>query len=215
MSVIYEPISEVGGDYYDILKERRGERPILVADVEGKGLSAALLAASSQAVFRSLSDLYLFESGKFISKANELIYDFTKGNRFITLFWMLLNDEKRTITYVNAGHVEPILISGDIVRRLDKGGMLTGYIETCAYESEVVKLKPGDVLVLFTDGVPEVENKADEEFGVEAMIEFFKKNRHLSAGELTELYFKTVTDFSQKKKFRDDFTLIILKAKSL
>jgi phosphoserine phosphatase RsbU/P len=213
ISVIYEPINEVGGDYYDILKRRNGEIPILIADVEGKGLSAALLAASSQAVFRSLSDLYFFEASKFVSKANELIYDFTRGNRFITLFWMLLNNKKKTITYVNAGHVEPFLISGDTVRRLDKGGILTGFVPTAPYEMETVELKPGDIIAAFTDGVSDVENKDGEEFGVDAIAKCLQNNRHLSAPELNSLLFKTVDDFSQKKKFKDDFTSIILKVK--
>jgi sigma-B regulation protein RsbU (phosphoserine phosphatase) len=213
IAVIYEPINEVGGDYYDILKKRKDELPILIADVEGKGLYAALLAASSQAIFHSLNELYLFEPGKFMAKANALICEFTKGMRFITLFWMLVNDRKRTVTYVNAGHVEPLLIAGSGgVKRLSKGGFLAGFIGTAEYEKETVSLEPGDIIVAFTDGVPEVENKADQEFGVEAMVDFIRENRHLSAKELTALLFKAITDFSQQKKFRDDFTLLILKA---
>lgn len=213
IAVIYEPINEVGGDYYDILKERKDELPILIADVEGKGLYAALLAASSQAIFHSLNELYLFEPGKFMAKANALICEFTKGTRFITLFWMLVNDRKRTVTYVNAGHIEPLLIAkNNRVKRLSKGGFLAGFIGTAEYEKETVSLEPGDIIVTFTDGVPEVENKADEEFGVDAIVDFIRENRHLSANELTASLFKTITDFSQQKKFRDDFTLVILKA---
>ena len=214
ISVIYEPTNEVGGDYYDILKKRNNtELPILIADVEGKGLSAALLAASSQAVFRSLNELYFFEPGKFISKANSLICEFTRGQRFITLFWMLLHDENRSVTYVNAGHVEPLLISKDQVTRLSRGGFLTGFVEEAQYEKETLALAPGDLLVAFTDGVPEAENKAGEEFGIDAMIEFLQNHRRLPAGKLTASLFKTITGFSQGRKFRDDFTLIILKAK--
>jgi serine phosphatase RsbU (regulator of sigma subunit) len=212
IAVIYEPINEVGGDYYDILKARKGEIPILIADVEGKGLSAALLAASSQAIFHSLNELYLFEPCKFISKANALICDITRGNRFITLFWMLVNGPQRTVTYVNAGHVEPLLISNHGVKRLNKGGLLTGFVETAQYEKETVSLEPGDIIVAFTDGVPEVENRADEEFGIDAIVEFIRENRHLAASELTSSLFKTIKDFSQKRKYRDDFTLIMLKA---
>lgn len=214
LAVIYEPIHEVGGDYFDILKERKGQLPILIADVEGKGLSAALLAASSQAIFRSLNDLYMFEAGKFIAKANSLIYDFTKGKRFITLFWMLLDEKERTLTYVNAGHVDPVLISFDgQIRRLNVGGFLTGFLEGAVYEKETVQLQAGDILVAFTDGVTEVENKAGEEFGLEAVIEFVKKHRELSAQAITAALFMEITEFSQHKKFRDDFTLILLKVK--
>lgn len=215
VGVIYTPINEVGGDYYDILKERKGQLPILVADVEGKGLSAALLAASSQAIFHSLNDLYFFEAGKFFAKANSLICDFTKGSRFITIFWMLLDDKKKSITYVNAGHVEPILISltNDRVTPLAKGGFLTGFMPDAAYEKETMELASGDILLAFTDGVPEVENKAGEEFGTDAMIEFVKEHHEMSAEELTRALSHAIFEFSQNVKYRDDFTLIVLKVK--
>jgi sigma-B regulation protein RsbU (phosphoserine phosphatase) len=204
----------VGGDYYDILKIRHNkDLPILIADVEGKGLPASLLAASSQAIFHTLNELYLFEPGKFIAKANSMICEFTRGQRFITLFWMLVDDDKQSLTYVNAGHIEPLLITKNNVTPLSKGGFLSGFIGEAQYEKETLQLEPGDLIAAFTDGVPEVENKAGDEFGIDVMIEFLQNNRHLTADELTTGLFKTITDFSQGKKFRDDFTLIILKAK--
>jgi sigma-B regulation protein RsbU (phosphoserine phosphatase) len=211
IGVIYEPIDQVGGDYYDILKERKDKLPVLIADVEGKGLSAALVAASSQAIFRSLNDLYFFEAEKFISKANSLICEFTRGNRFITLFWMLLDDENKTITYVNAGHVAPFLISKERTIPLTVGGFLTGFICDTEYEKETILLEKGDIIAAFTDGVTEVENPEGEEFGEGAMIDFIRENDALPAQELTDKLFKEITDFSRNKKFRDDFTLIILK----
>jgi len=212
ISIIYKPINEVGGDYYDILKERNGMIPVLIADVEGKGLSAALLAASSQAVFHSLNELYFFEPAKFISKANSLIYDLTRGNRFITLVWMLIDDEKKSVTYVNAGHIEPLLISKSNVIRLSKGGFLTGFIGNAKYEKETIQLEKGDIIVTFTDGVPEVENQNDEEFSIEAIIDFIKKNRNFSTKKMSEKLYKVIYDFSHGTKFRDDFTLVIIKA---
>lgn len=211
IGVIYEPINQVGGDYYDILKERKEKLPILIADVEGKGLSAALLAASSQAVFRSLNELYLFDAGKFVSKANSLIYDFTRGNRFITIFWMLIDDKERTLTYVNAGHVAPFLLSKEKTVPLTAGGFLTGFVDDAEYEDETVQLEKGDVIVAFTDGVTEVENPEGEEFGEGALVDFIRNNETLPAQEMTERLFKEITDFSRNKKFRDDFTLIIVK----
>jgi sigma-B regulation protein RsbU (phosphoserine phosphatase) len=213
ISIIYQPINEVGGDYYDILKRRKGLLPILIADVEGKGLSAALLAASSQAILHSLNELYLFEPSKFFAKANSMIYDFTKGNRFITIFWVLLNDEDRSLTYVNAGHVPPIIISKNRTRYLTKGGFLTGFVENATYENETVKLAKGDIIISFTDGVTEVENPQGEDFGEDAVIQLVKKVSHLPADKIGKQLLKKVTEFSQKKKFRDDFTLIILKVK--
>jgi len=213
IAVIYEPINEVGGDYYDIFDEKKGMIPVLIADVEGKGLPAALLAASSQAVFQSLNELYFQQPAKFMAKANQLIYNFTRGNRFITLFWMRINDNHKSISYVNAGHIEPFLIRKNNVTQLSKGGFLTGFIEETEYEMGVVKLKRGDVLVAFTDGVPEVENPEGEEFGIEAMISFIMKKQNLSAQGIIDTFYKKIISFSKGKKFRDDFTLIVLKVK--
>lgn len=213
LAVTYKPINEVGGDYYDILRERNGRLPVLIADVEGKGLPAALLAASSQAIFHSLNELYFFEPAKFIAKANSLICDFTKGNRFITLFWMLVDDNEKSVTYVNAGHEEPLLISGDEVKTLSTGGFLTGFLDSAEYTAHTLRLKEGDMIVAFTDGVPEVENPDGEEFGKEALIEFFKKNNKLPAKKLTEKLFRIITEFSAGTRFRDDYTLLVLKVR--
>ena len=213
IGILYEPISEVGGDYYDILKKRGSAQPLLIADVEGKGLPAALLAASSQAVFHSLNELYFFEPSKFVAKANSLIYEFTRGNRFITLCWLLLEDKKREVTYVNAGHVEPFFIGKKGVKTLSTGGFLTGFVAEAAYQKETLKLHRGDLIVAFTDGVPEAENPQGEELGEEAMVKYFKKNSHLSARELVDGFYKKVRQFCQQKKLRDDFTLMVIKAK--
>ncbi len=181
--------------------------------MEGKGLSAALLAASSQAVFHTMNELYFSEPEDFISKANSLIYNFTRGNRFITIFWMVIDDKKRSVSYVNAGHIEPILISGKKSIPLSKGGFLTGFTNEASYEKEKLSLKSGDVIVAFTDGVPEIENGDDEEFGVERMIDYVKKNKDKTASEITEGIYKQMFRFSGNRKPTDDCTLIILKVK--
>lgn len=213
IAVHYEPINEVGGDYYDILKKRNHLQPIILADVEGKGLSAALLAASSQAVFHTLNDLYHFDPAKFVGKANSMIVEFTRGKRFITLFWMLLDDNQPALTYVNAGHVDPFLIAADGVRRLNKGGFLTGFMENVPYEQETLPLRSGDMIVVFTDGVHEVQNPEGDEFGENAVVEFIRENKQLSCEEILEKLYKKVKSFSKNRKFRDDFTIILIKVK--
>jgi sigma-B regulation protein RsbU (phosphoserine phosphatase) len=128
---------------------------------------------------------------------------------------MLVEDEKKSITYVNAGHVPPILVSKskNCVTRLNTGGFLTGFIGEAEYEKESVNLEPGDIIAVFTDGVPEVANREDQDYGEEAMIDFIKKNSHLSAAQLTDGLLDEMLVFSEGKAFRDDFTLIILKVK--
>jgi len=213
IAVKYEPINSVGGDYYDILNEREGKTPVLIADVEGKGLSAALLAASSQAVFHTMNDLYFSEPEDFISKANSLIYNFTRGNRFITIFWMVIEDKKKSISYVNAGHIEPILLSGDKIIPLSKGGVLTGFTENAVYEKGHLSLRSGDIIAAFTDGIPEIENSAGVEFGVERIIKYIKKNKNKTAGEINEGIYKQMFRFSGNRKPTDDCTLVILKVR--
>ena len=213
MAVIYEPIQEVGGDYYDILKKKKNVQPLVLADVEGKGLSAALLAASCQAIFHSMNELYLFKPAHFIAKANAFLNEMTRGSRFITLFWMLLNDDIPALTYVNAGHSAPFLVTRDGQRRLDTGGLLLGFSESSVYQEQTVALESGDVICAYTDGVFEAANPAGEEFGEQAIGDFIEANRQLGAAELGEGLYKKITNFSQNAKFRDDFTILIVKVR--
>lgn len=213
VAVLYEPIQEVGGDYCDILKIRQGVQPLVLADVEGKGLSAALLAASCQAVFHSMNELYLFRPAVFIARANAFVHEITRGARFITLFWMLLNDGEPSLTYVNAGHCAPFLIRGDELRRLDAGGMLLGFAPDSVYEEQTQGLKPGDIVCAFTDGVFEAESPAGEEFGEEAVAEFIRSHARLGAAELADALRRRIRGFTQKASFRDDFTILIVKVR--
>jgi sigma-B regulation protein RsbU (phosphoserine phosphatase) len=213
ISVIYETIREVGGDYYDFLKKKKNIQPLILADVEGKGLSAALLAASCQAIFHSLNELYLFKPAKFIGKANTLIHELTSGSRFITLFWMLLDDDVPALTYVNAGHNPPYLISGAKVRKLSEGGFLIGFSNCSIYEQKNILLGHGDIVCAFTDGVFEVQNPEGEEFGEQAMVKFIQQNSRHTAAEISNGLYKKIKSFSKKTSFRDDFTILIVKVR--
>ena len=213
LSVIYEPIQEVGGDYYDILKMKKNIQPLVLADVEGKGLSAALLAASCQAILHSMNELYLFQPARFIGKANSFIHEMARGSRFITLFWMLLNDDAPALTFVNAGHNAPYLVTRNGVQKLDTGGLLLGFSDASVYEEKTVPLASGDVVCAYTDGVFEVQNHAGQEFGEEAIADFVQANRRLPAAELGDSLYKRIRSFSQKTRFRDDFTILIVKVR--
>jgi len=213
VSVIYESIQEVGGDYYDFLKKKKNIQPLVLADVEGKGLSAALLAASCQAIFHSLNELYLFKPAKFIGKANTLIHEISKGSRFITVFWMLLDDDVPALTYVNAGHNQPYLLSGTSVSKLGEGGFPIGFSSCSQYEQKNIALRHGDIICAFTDGVFEVQNPEGEEFGEKAMVGFIQQNSGLTAAELSAGLYKKIRNFSKKSSFRDDFTIMIIKVR--
>jgi sigma-B regulation protein RsbU (phosphoserine phosphatase) len=124
-----------------------------------------------------------------------------------------MDDNRKSISYVNAGHIEPFVIRKNEVCHLSEGGFLTGFVEEAEYETGMITLKKGDVLVAFTDGVPEVENPEGEELGVDSMIAFIKKKQDLTAREIIETFYKKISSFSKGKRFRDDFTLIVVKAK--
>jgi len=214
LCVEYRPIHEVGGDYYDILKTRGGRYPVLIADVEGKGLPAALLAASSQAVFHSVNDLFQSTPAESVAKSNSLIHEFTRGQRFITVFWMLVDDVNQQVTTVNAGHEPPFTVdTNGGVKRLNRGGFLTGFLPEAVYEQETFRLEPGEWLVAFTDGVVEVENAEGEEFGRERLENFVIERRSLSAGQLKNKLVSAIEAFSGGRSYRDDFTLMILKGR--
>jgi len=184
-----------------------------LADVEGKGLPAALLAASSQAIFHAMNELYLFQPARFIKKANAMISEITRGERFITLFWILLDDDNSTFTYVNAGHNPPFLIRGDKIIRFIKGGVFLGFLPTADFEQETIAAKPGDILVAYTDGVSEVQNAKGTEYGEKRMIRFVRRHQHLSVEEIADRLDRDILSFSQKEKFRDDFTILMIKVK--
>jgi len=213
ISVIYETIREVGGDYYDFFKKKKNIQPLVLADVEGKGLSAALLAASCQAIFHSLNELYLFKPAKVVGKANAMIHEITNGSRFITLFWMLLDDETPALTYVNAGHNQPYLISGSKVIQLSEGGFLIGFSAASAYKQHTVFLHSGDIVCVFTDGVFEVQNPAGKEFGEKAMVEYIQQNSRLTAAELSNGLYRKIKNFANNTDFHDDFTILIVKVR--
>jgi len=213
ISVIYHPIEKVGGDYYDLLRQRKNLQPLVVADVEGKGLSAAILASFSLAIFHALNELYLFQPAKFMTKANSLITEYTQGKKFITLFWLLLDDEKPALTYVNAGHVYPLLVSEGNVRELSKGGLLLGFTDAQAYEEETIPLKIGDLLVIVTDGVLDAHNPQGEEFGSQPIVNFLAGHSSLPAAEIADRLYKKIKSFVGTARFNDDFTLMIIKVK--
>jgi sigma-B regulation protein RsbU (phosphoserine phosphatase) len=160
-----------------------------------------------------MNELYLFKPATFIARANSFIHEITRGSRFITLFWMLLNDETPSMTYVNAGHNAPYLVSAAGARKLDAGGMLLGFSGNNSYKEQTVPLESGDVICAFTDGVFEVQDRAGREFGERAIADFVQDNRRLGAAELGDALYRRIKNYSQKTKFHDDFTIMIVKVR--
>lgn len=212
MAIRYVPTSAVGGDYYDILPPAGGKLPVAVADVEGKGLSAAMLAASSQAVFRSLSATLGAEPAAFVGRANDIVCELFGARKYVTLLWLLLHDRETALTYVNAGHSPAIFCRGDSISLLHKGGLPLGLFPGTSYEQQTLFLEKNDLLVALTDGVGEIEDCRGGEFG-KILPELVRKNHGLDAADLVETIYQQAVKFGGSGSFRDDFTLLVVRVK--
>jgi len=204
---------QVGGDYFDIVPLDEHRYLLVIADVSGKGTPAALLMANLQATIRALAPIDLTIADA-TARVNDLIYDNTSADNFITFFWGILNTEDNTFKYVNAGHNHPFYCKGDrSVRRLDKGGMILGVVRSLAtYEHEIIHLQPGDTVVMFTDGVSEAMNSRNEEYGEERIEKVMLHSECESAGLLLDSIFSSVREYADPDNQSDDITALVIKA---
>jgi len=204
---------QVGGDYYDVIPFDENNFYIAIADVSGKGTPASLLMANIQA-FLQVICRHGLEIEKSTGLINDLISANTSDGRFITFFWALINNEEKKMTYVNAGHNHPLFIRDGEIRKLHKGGMILGVMETTIpYDSETINLQKNDVIVLFTDGISEAMNKESEEFSDERLEESSVKLSSLSAKEILDGIKNEVTDFTKGASQSDDITMVVIKVK--
>jgi sigma-B regulation protein RsbU (phosphoserine phosphatase) len=208
VSGIWQPAQSVGGDYYDVLPLSDASLGIAIADVVGKGVSAALLMANLQAAVRAFA-ANADDPAQVCEKINGVMCSNVATGKFITLFYCVLDAARRRLSYCNAGHNPPILLRGDAVSRLEEGGALLGVFRDWHYEQRTVELQPGDCILMFTDGVTEAENLAGEEFGEERLIDTLRQLRSLPAQEIQTRILDAVRDFCSGN-FRDDATLLVI-----
>jgi sigma-B regulation protein RsbU (phosphoserine phosphatase) len=203
---------QVGGDYYDVLSVDEHRHIIAIGDVSGKGTPAALLMANLQATIRALAPLDLSLS-EFTQRVNDLMCRNTGGNKFVTFFWGVIDDRLRTLTYVNAGHNYPLLLRNDgTSARLDRGGMILGVVRTeVPYEQDVIHLEPGDLMVLFTDGVSEAMNTNAVEYGEARLEALLPSILHCSAQEIADEIYRDVQLHTKGAPQSDDITMMIVK----
>ena len=202
---------QVGGDYYDVITLDDKHFCITVADVSGKGVSAALMMANLQAFLKTIC-----KQGMKIDEAtgliNDLISENTTEGKFITFFWALIDDEKKQLLYVNAGHNPPLLIRKGKIAKLDKGGIILGVMKTMIpYLSENLQLEKDDVIILFTDGVSEAMNQNGEEFSDERLEKLSLSLAPKSASEISNVILNDVNRFAYGTMQSDDITLMVIK----
>ena len=210
---------QVGGDYYDVIKLTETKFAFVIADVSGKGTPASLLMSNIQSAVHSYLKLYSesFDIAFVTKNINELIYDNTSSEKFITFFWGILDTESNEFQYINAGHNHPYLFRGDEVIHLDKGGLMIGILKDgIGYEVGAVRLEDNDVLVMYTDGVTEAQNINKEDYGDDRLISLVKDNLNYKAGEISLKIKDSIDKFVGKAKQFDDITMIVIKkAKAL
>ena len=202
---------EVGGDFYDFVALKGGRLGIVIADVSGKGMSAALFMALARSLVRaSVAARQRAVDG--LRRANRLIAEEAKFGMFVTLFYAVIDLEERTLTYVNAGHNPPLMWDGTLSPIMLEGrGIALGVLENADLEERTVPLKKGDVVVLYTDGVIEAINDREEEFGMDRLAELVGARRSLPALALVGEINRAVSEFTGPQPQFDDWTLLVLK----
>ena len=211
ISALNNSSRQVGGDYYDIIELDYNTFCIAIGDVSGKGVPAALLMANLQAFLKTTvkQGMKLDEATALI---NDLVSENTSDGKFITFFWAVVENEEKKITYVNAGHNQPLLIRDGKIIKLDKGGMILGVMKTVIpYISETIQLQKDDVIVLFTDGVSEAMNKKGEEFSDEKLESLSLSLSELPASQIISSIKAEIQAFTSGAMQSDDITLLVLK----
>lgn len=203
------PSLEVGGDYYDVIKLDNGNIALAIADVSGKGAGASLLMSNLQASLRALINVEP-NLDSMVARINNILYQNTSADKYITFFVGILDPDKRTFTYCNAGHNPPLKFSQNgNVTELEEGGLIIGMMGEANYEIGKVVLDEGDIIVMYTDGITEAENEKDEEYGEESLKNHVKRNLKSSPEELINSIVEEVESHAVDLSAQDDVTLLI------
>jgi serine phosphatase RsbU (regulator of sigma subunit) len=205
------PCYEIGGDYYDFIQRENGRLIVALGDVSGKGPSAALLMSSLHAAVHAHSELDN-TLAKTIGAVNRYLVDSTPANRFVTLFYAELDPKDGSLAFLNAGHNPPLIVhAGGTMEQLAAGGLPLGIMANADFREGKTKLHPGDVLVIYSDGVSEAVNPKGEEFGPTRLYETVARNLDASAAGIRDRIESALTKFCQGTPAADDITLVICK----
>jgi len=222
-AAISVPARRIGGDYYDFVELRDREIGIALADVSGKGVAAALIMSVVQASLRIISSEGGIAPPRLVARMNEFVYRSTPASKYATFFYAQLDAQRRQLRYVNAGHNAPYLLragrrsTGDSalpeIEQLSVGGTVVGMFPEMGYEEATVELCAGDVLLAFTDGVPEAHNPQSEEFGEERLQQLLRETAHLPADEISARISAEMKNWIRDAEQYDDLTFIVMKVR--
>ena len=216
-AALNRPAREIGGDYYDFFPIGEDQYGIVIADVSGKGIPAALVMTMARSILRSLAPGN-FSPRQVLSELNRHLFPDMQQEMFISLAYLTLDQKNKKLSLTRAGH-EPIIFfeheKSNIKLLRPQGivlGMDSGPLFTSTLEEVLLILKEGDILTLFTDGVTEAQDKEGNEFGYDALIEAIRSSSHLSAQEIADHVMARILRFTGNIPQRDDTTLVIVKA---
>lgn len=209
----YVAAKQVGGDYYDFIQRPDGRMDLLIADVSGHNIGAALIMAETRTFIRAKSR-EIDEPADLLHNVNNFFYkDLTRAELFITLFYLQYNTATRELAYSNAGHNQPLLWRNarQEVEWLDSEGMILGITKGIEFEEKITPLEAGDVLVLYTDGITEAENMSGDFFGRERLASVIREHHHSSAEMINHRIVQEAASFSGLRNFNDDVTLVVMR----
>lgn len=210
----FEPAKEIGGDYYDYTILDNDIFSITIADVSGKGVPAAFLMALGRSVLKTLTLTGDFAPNENLNELNKIIYSDITEDMFITMMHSKYDRKSRTLYYSNAGH-NPLVVyraSTDKMELHTVKGVAIGFLEEYKYRQGEIQLEKGDIVIFYTDGITEAENKDKEMFGLERLQNVIYKNRDKSPKELRKVILEAINRFRKDYEQTDDLTFVILKS---
>jgi serine phosphatase RsbU (regulator of sigma subunit) len=205
---------QVGGDYYDFLDLGGRRLGLVVGDIAGKGIAAALLMANLQANLRSQCAIAINQPQRLLQSVNRMFYANSTDSAYATLFFAEYDDEARRLRYANCGHLCALVLRQDgALHRLTSTGTVLGLFEEWDCTIEEQQLEPGDTLALYTDGITESFDGAGEEFGEQRLTDALRKHRELAPADLMSAIVDEVRRFNSGEQ-HDDITLIVARCKA-
>lgn len=212
LSSIYKPHFEIGGDYFDFKEFDNGKMVFCVGDVSGKGVGAALLMANFQAIFHTILSKRA-NLNAFIEDLNSAVHVLTKGERFVTLFVAEYDIFRKSVTYINAGHIPPIFVSDGNLLPLKKGCTILGPFEKLPFVEvgEIAITGEETVILTFTDGLTDLQNDRGDFFDEQVLSKFVVEHYEKGASELNEKLMETIESFRGTQAYPDDITILTCK----
>lgn len=210
------PAREVGGDFYDFIDLGENKTGIVIADVSGKGVPAALFMGISKTVVRTNAKR-IMNPVQAILETNSIILEESDSGMFVTLFYGIIDSEKHTFSYVNAGHNPPIMLRKEEMDMtlLEAKGIPIGVLEEMDLELKEIDLKQNEMVFLYTDGVTEAVNEKDEEFGIEPIEKLMSSYCNAKPQEIIEKVLREITIFAGEHEQHDDITIVIIQSEGM